>query len=653
MSIEDDLRRSLQARANDVTPDPATFARVQTRIRRGRTVRLAFAGLATALAVAGVAVAAPRLIDRRIEFVPAPLATAPAPDETVSPSVSEPEAAPVPADTRLVFTDGEGVYAMALDGEAAEELMSSDYAPTCPAPGCVPIQDVTAVAGSEVTAVGAEGCNGLRSSLAPEDTFAQEACPTSVAFSPSTGHLAWISQPDPDGKPSLHTIDWTAEGPGDDDAGFDVPWDQASEVSIQDWIPAGDGRESELVLRGRRDDVIQLLRMPFEEQADGALGQTGRALPVQARPGFVPLAFAASGAGVEHTLEARQEPDGYADVTIVRRTGLDVDAEIAAPADLFENSRGFNESDLWMSDNGAAVVFGNTATGKAWYFVYAPGGGGDQPRALAATIRSGELVAVPPVDAAPATQAPSTTVEVDVYFGMEGADACTANQKVTRQVEGPGVARAAVTELLKGPSSRESNEGVTSPFSALTAGALDHIAIVDGQAQVDFADFSADVGNDSCTKSAIVDALNKTLKQFPTVTSTRYLFDGDAQAWEQWLGTGPESPPFLPDFVHETYDDILAAAQSRDWDALRRLSAQTSCTFSDQKEPCVPYWRDLEEQGEDPLGVLVEILQQQPALNPEAPIWVWPAEYFEDDYLGPRAGIRDDGVWMFYVPGGD
>ena len=663
MSIEDDLRRSLQARANDVTPDPATFARVQTRIRRGRTFRLAFAGLATALAVSGIAVAAPRLIDRRIEFEPGPLATAPAPDATVSPAVSEPQAGPAPSNTRLVFTDGQGVYAMALDGEAAETLIPSP----CPeGSDCDmnPLESVAAYAtgpdADDITVVAAS-CDGLQYSIggaAPQriDSGA-DVCTSSAVFSPSTGHLAWIGRPTPEGTPTLHTVDWTSDGPGDDQATFGLPWDSVSEVSIQDWVWIDDSTtKGELILRGRRNGIIQMLRMPIEEQADGAIATTWEISPVEAQPELVPLAYAASGTGVTHTLEARQGPDGYDDATIVRRIGSEIDAEFAPPAALF-NGSDFTESGLWMSDDGAALSFGNATTGEAWYAVYPYEGEGPGPGPvlLAATIRHGELVVMPPAGPAPATEVPSTTTEVDVYFGMEGADACTANQKVTREVEGLGVARAALTELLKGPTSRESNEGIVSPFSADTAGTLNDVTIADRRARVDFADFSDVVGSDSCRKSAIIDALNRTLSQFPNIDTIQYSFDGDVGDFESWIGfdDGEDATSSPPEAVAETAEQIHAAATDRDWDALERLSSETSCTFSDQKEPCVPHWQELEEQGEDPLGILIEILERKPARNPDAPIWVWPAEYFEKDYLGPRAGISEGGVWMFYVLGGD
>jgi hypothetical protein len=167
---------------------------------------------------------------------------------------------------------------------------------------------------------------------------------------------------------------------------------------------------------------------------------------------------------------------------------------------------------------------------------------------------------------------------------------------------------------------------------------------------VDLADFSADVGTDSCTKSAILDGLDKTLLQFPTVTSTRYSFDGDVDAWEAWLGASSEGPPAA---VTTTSQAIHAAAADHDWAALRRLSEGTSCTLSDQPEPCVPYWRDQEARGEDPLGTLVELLELPAAKIPDAPMWVWPEEWAAGEgYSGPRIGIDEDGVWRYYVQEG-
>ncbi len=56
--IEEALRRCLRARAADVVPDPATWQRVQQRIRHRRTLRWAAAGVAVAAVAALAAVIA-------------------------------------------------------------------------------------------------------------------------------------------------------------------------------------------------------------------------------------------------------------------------------------------------------------------------------------------------------------------------------------------------------------------------------------------------------------------------------------------------------------------------------------------------------------------------------------------------------------------
>lgn len=659
--IEAELRRSLQARAADVTPDPAMYARVQARIRRGRTFRFALAGAAAALAVTGVAVAAPRLMDRVIEFEPPAVATQPAPEAT--PEATEPAPAATTGDSRLVFTDGNAVQGIALDGESAETLMAFG----CPAGAeCEEIGSVAAFAdggdSGAVTSV-AVTCDGVRYSRGAGNVSSlpvdNGTCATSVAFSPDGTHLAWITEPDGGGEPMLHTVDWSATGPGTDDASFGLPWAGASEVSIQDWVWTEDGSDTAsgyLALRARREGVIQMLRMPIERQADGAIGVTWEASPVEARPGFVPVAFAASGSAVTHTLEVLQEPDGLTGASVVRRIGSEIDDEIAVPDELFD-SPNFNESDLWMSDNGAAVVFGNAGSGRAWYVEY--GMGRSTPVPLNATIIHADLLLTTTQPAGPGeTESElAATTEVEVYFGMTGADACVADHPVTREVVSPGVARGAITELLAGPSSRESNEGITSGFTANTAGALNDIEIVDGQARVDFDDFSAVVETDSCTKSAILDSLDKTLLQFPTVTSTQYSFGGDVQAWEDWLGESGDAVPQPPQPVQDTAQAVRELAEARNYDGLRDYMPPTfACMYSDQQSPddCIAYWQDLEAQGQDPLGRLAKLLSGLPAPIEEAGMWVWPPQWADPDssYSGHRVGIAEDGTWRYFNPPG-
>lgn len=69
--VEQRLRDALHARAERVVPDPATWTRVQGRLRRRRLHRWSLAAAAAA-GVAAVALAAPSLLATRVRFEPSP-----------------------------------------------------------------------------------------------------------------------------------------------------------------------------------------------------------------------------------------------------------------------------------------------------------------------------------------------------------------------------------------------------------------------------------------------------------------------------------------------------------------------------------------------------------------------------------------------------
>ena len=673
--FEEQLRRSLTARAGDVAPDPALFARVQSRITRRRTFRVALAGAAGALAIAGAAVAAPTMMDRRVEFEPGPVADQPPSEATpaASPTATATAAPGMGAPPTFVFTDG-GTAQLSGGGS----LLSSDAATQSVAarPGSTRSDITLAVAEGADCGVVRYGAGGTQPPEVEEgpappplrDVPIQDGCAATPVFSPDGGSLAWVATTD-DGW-TIQTIDWTDSGPGDNDAAFGLPWPTDQHVDLQDWVwdeQTAMGAKGHLIVRTQRQGAWMLLRIPIERQGDGSLGIVLDAVPVAA-DGGEPVAFASAGNDVTYTMELEFAENGPRNGVLVWRTGdevNDADGGFTLPPELYSGPD-FNVADLWMTAGAEAVLFGNAATGQAWWIPVA----NDSINAADArsrpplrangengTIVHADLLVAPSVaspGAAPTdTPVEPQTTQVEVFFGMTGADACVADQPVQRLVEGAGVARAALESLLEGPTSRESNEGVVSPFSASTAGTLNDIAIVDGEARVDFVDFSAQVPTDSCTKSAILDSLERTLGQFPTVTSTRYSFDGSTQAWNSWLGSDTEHPPGPPDPVLDTAAAVQAAARTRDWDALRRLSEGTSCTSSDQPEPCVPYWKDQEANGEDPLGTLATLLEPPATKHPDAPMWVWPRQWAAGDgYSGARVGIDDDGVWRYFVQEG-
>jgi hypothetical protein len=140
------------------------------------------------------------------------------------------------------------------------------------------------------------------------------------------------------------------------------------------------------------------------------------------------------------------------------------------------------------------------------------------------------------------TTSPGATVTVKLFFhkGSPGDPATVA--PVDRSVpETAMVATAALRELLSGPTAGERAAGYWSPFSAVTAGQLRGVRVDGGVAYADFHDFSRIVPNASSSfgSAALLAELDATVKQFGTVKSTVYSFDGDVDAFYEWLQLAP------------------------------------------------------------------------------------------------------------------
>ena len=129
----------------------------------------------------------------------------------------------------------------------------------------------------------------------------------------------------------------------------------------------------------------------------------------------------------------------------------------------------------------------------------------------------------------------------------------------------------------------------------------------------------------------------------------------------------------LPDAVEETRRGLLEAAQSGDVEALEPfVTDRLSYSFGGPVEGgAIEYFKQLEAQGQDPLGTLAKLLQLPYTLAQGNYVWPWVytvqatdlTDYekqllgeFADDfagttYLGYRVGIAPDGTWIFYVAG--
>lgn len=127
--------------------------------------------------------------------------------------------------------------------------------------------------------------------------------------------------------------------------------------------------------------------------------------------------------------------------------------------------------------------------------------------------------------------APSESPEanmVKVFFGnaeLDPANTCNKVFPVTRKItRTTQVGKAALLELLKGPTSQEKQIGF---FTSLPEGVtVQSLKIENGVARVDFNNLlEAGVGG-SCRVAAIRWQITETLKQFPTVTSVVISIDG-------------------------------------------------------------------------------------------------------------------------------
>ena len=257
----------------------------------------------------------------------------------------------------------------------------------------------------------------------------------------------------------------------------------------------------------------------------------------------------------------------------------------------------------------------------------------------------------------PAT--PGVVNHVDVYFTREGAECGEDTVAHQRTVEGAGVLRGALAHLLLGPTPQEQGDGARTVFPEGIGDVLNDVTINDGVARIDFAYFADRMQVTSCTTMALLAQLDATATQFPSVSRAIYSFDGSVKDFYLAFELAPpdSDEPGAPAAVRQKAEQIRLAAEAGSYRRLEALMPEDfSCTFSDQPEPCRPYWRDLERRGEDPLGTLADLLTRPATRDGDSDMWVWPAAWAEPgaQYNGPRTGIAADGTWRYYVaePGG-
>jgi hypothetical protein len=244
----------------------------------------------------------------------------------------------------------------------------------------------------------------------------------------------------------------------------------------------------------------------------------------------------------------------------------------------------------------------------------------------------------------PPTAPPSTTpatMTVKVYFHKgPGADP-TKLSAVSRTVPGgPMVATAALNQLLAGPTSAERAVGYWSVFSSRTTGMLRSVRIGNGVGHADFRDLIKIIPSaSSSTGSAVLmSELDATLKQFGTVKTTVYSFDGKVVPFYEWLqlsppvGTNPTpaqarsvARDFLiriagiekPSFVASRYiSDWLASVDFRATIAGRAAGPVTTVLLSHGNMGFSPIWASTETITVDNPPMELDMSEFPPVTSP-------------------------------------
>ncbi|MCO5309334.1 MAG: GerMN domain-containing protein [Austwickia sp.] len=135
------------------------------------------------------------------------------------------------------------------------------------------------------------------------------------------------------------------------------------------------------------------------------------------------------------------------------------------------------------------------------------------------------------------------TMTTTVYLGKTGDTDCSKTYPVQRTVpRTSGVTRAALIELLKGPSAQERAQGYTGWFSPATEGGLRDVRVTGGTAYVDLADLRATIPNasTSCGSAALLAELTETTTAAAHVDTVRFAIDGQPAIFWGWLERGCE-----------------------------------------------------------------------------------------------------------------
>ena len=132
-------------------------------------------------------------------------------------------------------------------------------------------------------------------------------------------------------------------------------------------------------------------------------------------------------------------------------------------------------------------------------------------------------------------QPPAGQMVVSVFFACDLDASPVASYRLVPV--SPGVLRAALEQLLAGPTRGEADAGLDSWFSSSTATMLADVTVRDGHAVVDFHDLRTVIpsASSSAGSRVLLSQLDATVFQFSTVSSVIYRIEGDCESFNEWL----------------------------------------------------------------------------------------------------------------------
>jgi hypothetical protein len=412
--FEQRLRRALQARAGDVRPDPALWARVRDRAeRRGRPRWAAAAAAITPVLVIALAVA----------VLPGP---GPDDDDDVTLQAG-PSSTPSPSETLagapagMVLATDPGIVLADATGEALATLYRDRATRECSPGGDCEAEVVTSVRVRPGTAsqdaavafsesfyetcgdVGVAG-SGTPPYLAARTADAAGACDSAPVWSPDGLFVAFL-RPVGDGF-RLAYMAWNrvAGAPyGGDHVTVEVDGGEGlSQVRLHDWVwteGPGETPSGMLVLTARDPDgVVSAYRLPVSRPVrdEFDLVPTG---PIAPLPGGRGVLAYADGA------DARVSSEGPAYTIAGNASSVYLSSpggDLPLPSEVLDPSAPDGDR-VWLVERGGVLLFGD-GVDDAWRVVARGAGRWGQIERLPGDIRSGDLLS--PTDAPAASEAP-------------------------------------------------------------------------------------------------------------------------------------------------------------------------------------------------------------------------------------------------------